>query len=254
MMNRKHWDILAGDFEASVLEISNQDLGGVLEEEVDRLATGLKSRGVAADLGCGPGSLLPVLARKFGTVYGVDFAAKLLEEAGRRCEAPNLRLLQHSLTGGKPLPFKADVSFCVNALINPRAGLREKMLRAVRGATKKGGRCVFVVPALESTLHTFQAMIRCRVKEGAGHARELRLADGVFKEEVLSPVGGIVDIGSVATKCFLREELVTVLEDARFAVERIRKIEFSWDEEIENAPDWLKAPYPWDWLVVARKR
>ena len=252
-MNRKHWDTLAETFETSVLEISKMDLNGVLDEEVGRVAKGLKSRGVAADLGCGPGSLLPLLSRKFATVHAVDFSTKLLEGAARRCDAPNVRLLQRSLTGDKPLPFKADVSFCVNALISPRAALREKMFGMIRGGTKKGGHGVFVVPSLESLFHAFHALIRCRTREGMPRARALRLADDLFEEEVISPVGGVVDIGSVPTKCFLREELVTVLEDAGFEVERIRRIEFSWEEEIENAPRWLKAPYPWDWLAVAKR-
>ena len=33
----------------------------------------------------------------------------------------------------------------------------------------------------------------------------------------------------------------------------IEKIEYAWDADFEDAPRWMQDPYPWDWLIVARK-
>ena len=36
-------------------------------------------------------------------------------------------------------------------------------------------------------------------------------------------------------------------------VRRILKLEYSWATEFEAPPRRLKAPFPWDWLVIAEK-
>ncbi|HCQ39934.1 MAG TPA: SAM-dependent methyltransferase, partial [Verrucomicrobiales bacterium] len=58
-MDRQYWDSLADSYEDDLLEISREDLEGALSEELNSL--GEKAESVA-DLGCGPGSLLPLLA------------------------------------------------------------------------------------------------------------------------------------------------------------------------------------------------
>ena len=41
--------------------------------------------------------------------------------------------------------------------------------------------------------------------------------------------------------------------DAGFEVKKIQRVQYPWHEEMTNAPAWLEAPYPWDWLVLARR-
>jgi hypothetical protein len=31
------------------------------------------------------------------------------------------------------------------------------------------------------------------------------------------------------------------------------KLEYGWKTEFSHPPRWMKAPFPWDWLVTARK-
>jgi ubiquinone/menaquinone biosynthesis C-methylase UbiE len=87
-MDTKYWNSLAKNFEDHVLEISAQDKHGVLKNEIAKAAKGAIT---AADLGCGTGSLLPLLSPKFKTVYAVDYAAELLEKAERRFHLKNIR-------------------------------------------------------------------------------------------------------------------------------------------------------------------
>lgn len=76
----------------------------------------------------------------------------------------------------------------------------------------------------------------------------------LFKSEVVSPVEGIVDIGRALTKCYIREKIDLFLSQAGFNVEDVKKIEYSWKEIIDSSSQGLKEPYPWDWLIVARKK
>ena len=65
---------------------------------------------------------------------------------------------------------------------------------------------------------------------------------------------GIVALDGVATKHYLREELEVTLRVLGLEPIDTRKVEYAWSTEFDEAPSWLQAPYPWDWMVVARKR
>jgi hypothetical protein len=66
-------------------------------------------------------------------------------------------------------------------------------------------------------------------------------------------LGGLLAIDGVPTKHWLREELEVALRAAGFAVEAVDKVEYDWSTEFSDPPKWLKAPYPWDWAVAARR-
>jgi len=250
-MSIKSWNSLASDFEKDVLEIANRDFRGVLKKQVNRAA---KGRTTAADLGCGPGSLLPLLCNNFKTVHAVDYAAELIKVAKQRYDFKNVEYRVHDLAGKKPLPFTADVTFSVNALINKSDSMRHNMAKSLWNATKKKGACVVVVPSMESITHVYQAMVRCKARSEKSRTQSIAAMNRIYKKEVLSPVGGIVSIGGTPTKCYTREEIGIFLSEVGFTIEEIFRIEYPWSEEIDHAPRWLKDPYPWDWLIIGRKR
>lgn len=249
-MSSKSWNSLASDFENDVLEIANHDLLGVLKKQVECVA---KGRATAADLGCGPGSLLPLLCSNFETVYAVDYAAELLKVAEQKHNFINAQYLVHNLAGKKPLPFAVDVTFSVNTLISKSDDMRQGIARSLWHATKKNGMCVVVVPSMESITHVCQSMVRCKVSDGMSRSRAVAAMNRSYKKEVLSQVGGIVSIGEVPTKCYTREEIEIFLTETGFNIEQILRIEYPWSEEFDHSPGWLKEPYPWDWLVLGNK-
>ena len=44
-----------------------------------------------------------------------------------------------------------------------------------------------------------------------------------------------------------------LFHESGFRVSALEKIEYAWDADFEDAPKWMQDPYPWDWLIVARK-
>lgn len=60
-------------------------------------------------------------------------------------------------------------------------------------------------------------------------------------------------IDGVPTKHFLKEELNVLLAQKQMTVLEVKKLEYPWDTEFEHPPKWMKAPFPWDWLILARK-
>lgn len=250
MMNIKYWNSLASDFEDNVLEIANHDLQGVIEEQVERMA---KEGAVAADLGCGTGSLLPYLSNKFEKVYAVDYADELLNVAKKKYKYKNVEYICHDLISKKSLPFSADVTFSVNSLISDKHANRQAIAQSLWRSTNKQGFSMVVVPSLESVTHVYQTLVRCNVRQQIDRREAVSDITHLYKNEVISPVDGIVSIGGTLTKCFTREEITVFLSEIGFTIEDVQRVEYAWDEEIEDAPRWLKEPYPWDWLIISRK-
>ena len=77
-MDRNYWDSQAEGYEENLLEIAREDLAGALQEELASLG-GRRRR--VAELGCGPGSLLPLLVQYFDEVTAIDYARQLLNLA-----------------------------------------------------------------------------------------------------------------------------------------------------------------------------
>lgn len=249
-MDRQYWDSLADSYEDDLLEISREDLEGALSEELNSL--GEKAESVA-DLGCGPGSLLPLLARHFNQVIAVDYAEKLLNQARRRGGSRKIMFVSHDLSKGRKLPFTVEVVCCINALIDPDRKKRSGILKTLSLAMKKKGVAVIVVPALESVFHVYHTLRMIRERAGAPGGLGEREAERMLREEVLSFSDGIVRVGGTPTKYWMREELIRSLSAQGLGVRKIRKVEYRWSEEIENPPGWLKGAPPWDWMVLCEK-
>src|SRR5438552_1159152 len=70
---------------------------------------------VAADLGCGIGPLLPLLARSFRQVYAIDFAEGMLARARERCGGlKNVEFVRRPLSDLGPFNGRVDVAVAVN--------------------------------------------------------------------------------------------------------------------------------------------
>lgn len=249
-MSIESWNLVAPDLDEQVFEVAAHDLNGIIVEQVRKLA---KNATTAADLGCGAGSLLPSLCSKFKKVYAVDYADELLKVAKKKNDFTNIKYICHNLAGTKPLSFSADVTFSINVLISKNHAHRQAMVQSLWRVTRRNGYCVVVVPSMESISHIYQTLVRCSMREDKSHRKAVNDVNRLYKKEVISPIEGIVSIGGIPTKCYTREEIAIVLSEAGFSIDEILRVEFPWSEEIEHAPHWLKGPYPWDWLVLARK-
>ncbi len=110
----------------------------------DEIAERIESCGVAADLGCGNGELLPYIRRKAKRVIGVDKSPKMLEEAERRLAA-NGRGIELRIGEIEHLPMRdmeadaAVINMVLHHLPAPDAGIME----AAR-VLKHGGSLVIV--------------------------------------------------------------------------------------------------------------
>jgi hypothetical protein len=107
---------------------------------------------------------------------------------------------------------------------------------------------------LESSLLVDLRFVQWKRREGAsfpGAVRAVYPRDPATDNKARQ---GILKIDGVATKHYLQEELCFLLKDAGLDVKETLKIEYGWDTEFNRPPRWMQAPYPWDWLILARRR
>ncbi len=113
---------------------------------------------------------------------------------------------------------------------------------------------MFVVPSFESTLRTYQTVVDCQVRDGIGRGSAVRSATRQAVQEIESVIDGIVSVGDSPTKHFLSDELAAFLGEAGFDLRSMERVEFPWDQEIDNPPRRLGRPTPWDWMAECRRR
>lgn len=250
-MDKRYWDGMARGYEEEIHSVLHSDHRRVIEKRLRRIALGGRT---VADIGCGIGHFLPLLSRCFRRVYANDISEALLARAGRDHAAlGNVTFLAGDIRRAfKKIP-PVDCVVSVNSLIASSAGIRHRMLEAMVRILKPGGTLVLVVPSLESSLLVDQRFVQWKWKHGASFSSAVRF---VYPEDPRADHlarQGIMGIDGVATKHYLKEELLFILQDAGLAAEDTLKIEYSWKTEFDTPPRWMKEPYPWDWLVIARR-
>ena len=249
-MDARYWERVGDRYEEEIFASSLSDSGGVIRRRLDELAN---PRAAAADFGCGVGHYLPLLARRFRAVYGIDFADTLLDQARERTRRlENVSLHRANLASGRAkitIP-KVDVGVCANVLISEDPAMRRGILRTIHRTLVSGGQLLLLVLSLESALFANQRLVEWNRRLGWSEAESI--ASGIVPSRDL--MRGLVRLERVPTKHYLREEATVCLLDAGFAVSSCDKVEYTWDTEFDDPPRWMKKPGPWDWLFVARRK
>ena len=246
-MNERDWDQVADTFEKEIFNVPANDTKGHIKHWVERLAA---PTATITDLGCGVGRTLPMVSDHYATAYAVDVSSECLAIAERNCaDRSNITYVHADLSTDKNGYPAADVVLCINTLLNASLEVREPLIDRTCRSVKRGGHLLLVVPSLNSALLTAYRHLQWNLRDGmsAKEAQQEAALNGKGLEH------GIVHIDDVPTKHYLREEIEAMFTARGFAIETIEKIEYPWTTEFDSPPKWMKAPYPWDWFVVARR-
>lgn len=247
-MNERDWDQVADTFEEEIFNVPANDTKGFIAEWVDRLAGPAV---VATDLGCGVGRTLPLLAERYAKVFAVDVSSQCLEVAEKACpQYDNITYVHADLSKDRNSYPATDVVLCINTLLNACLEVREPLIDRTCRSVKRGGHLLLVVPSLNSALLTAYRHLQWNLKDGMAPLEAQQKA-------ALNSKGlehGTVYIDDVPTKHYLKEELEALLADRGFDVVTMEKLEYPWNTEFTEPPKWMKAPFPWDWFVVAQRR
>ena len=162
----------------------------------------------------------------------------------------NVEYLRVDMSGKKTKLSPCDFGICINAILTPLLREREVFLKTISTCIKKGGYIIITIPSLESYLLT------SIIQQQWGIDNSLFPKTKSSKEAIRkwnNICRGNVDIDNVPHKHYLKEELQLILAKHGLVAEEFQKIEYDWKTEFHKPPRWLKEPYPWDWMVVAKR-
>lgn len=247
-MDRNYWEKIAPKYNEEIFDVLRNDKKGLIRSAIKKYSS---KRKTVLDIGCAVGKWIPVLSPLFKKVIALDISAKNLVIA-RKTHAlfNNVDYLRADMSDSKSKIPRCDVAICINAILTDSLKKRIAFFQSLPRCLKKGGHLILTVPSLESSLLTSIINNQFGIDKSAIN-KKLSPAKAIEKLKHLKQ--GNVDIDNVPTKHYLKEELEFLLTHEGFKIKEIQKIEYEWRTEFNNPPEWLKNPYPWDWMVVAQK-
>ena len=245
-MDIGYWNEKAESYEDEIFNVWCRDRDGVLKRFFRQKKFCNKN---VIDCGCGIGHGLKTLSKHFRSVLAVDISKQCLSVAqGRYASLTNIKFQKVDLSQDRLNLPKMDVAVSVNSIITPNLKTRLKMLKNIRKHLKPNGQLALVIPSLESYYYVAYKLTEWNLREGG------RVTVSRFQQRPFREGHGVLPIDGVLTKHYLKEELISLLQLIGFEVQEIKKVCYDWDTEYEDPPRWMKAPYPWDWFCVARKK
>lgn len=247
-MDRKYWEKIAPDYNEEIFDVLHNDKKNIIRSAIEKMAS---PSSVVIDIGCAVGKWLPVLSPAFKKVLAVDISEKNLETARESYSRfTNIEYIRTDMSVDKTQLPKSDVAVCINAILTDSLKKRTIFFTNLAECLKKNGWLVLVVPSLESWLCTRIIQNKWQVDKKLFNEK---ITDEDAAKKYANMLQGNADIDNVPTKHYLREELGLLLSHEGFAMKECKKIEYNWNTEFIDAPEWLTEPLPWDWMVVAKK-
>ncbi|MCS6976572.1 MAG: class I SAM-dependent methyltransferase [Gemmatales bacterium] len=244
------WSAIAADYEREFVDPYRAD---AINPLLDRLrALPDHAQAAVADLGCGKGPLLPLLAQKFAVVHAVDFAEEMLRHARQRCVGlGNVRFHHASLTDLGFLHGQLDLAVAVNSLVMPDVRDIETALIQIRRCLKPGGTLLGIVPAMDGVHYWTMLLVDRALRRGmpleaaqknAAHLAEHQYFDFAFSR---------FRFRGIEQHFWHPFEIPYRLRRAGFRDVRVDKVLLSW-EHFRWREEFVGQEPPWDWFFAGR--
>lgn len=249
-VDANHWNKQASTYNKEVLNVYKNDKKRKLKGLISKYAN---KNNTAIDFGCGVGNGLPLLAPFFKEIIGIDVSKKCIAIA-KNAPYKNVIFKEADLSAAKIDVPAVDFAFCVNVAMSDNVKRNYRIIRNVLNSLNKNGVALIVLPSLESVSISALTLMRWYEKEG------INLAD-IPKDELRNFRGdtakhlaeGIVNIEGVPTKHYLFTELYALFNSGNFELQKLDRLEYSWETEFDSPPKWMQAPYPWDWVAEVKR-
>jgi len=100
-----------------------------------------------ADLGCGLGTRLPLLAAKFGKLIAVDYAPAGMARLRRRYHNLGIEFRRRDLRDLCPFYGRLDAAIAIDSIVGPRLSDFDRILVQIRRCLVEGGLLLATFPA-----------------------------------------------------------------------------------------------------------
>jgi len=249
MNEEAHWNNIAKSYNQEIFDVFASDRKKILPAYFEKHGNINFS---AIDFGCGNGRAFSYLSPIFKEIIAIDISEKLINQA-RKSPFKNISFLQKDLAEPNVKLPASDFIFSCNVIMLPEVEKNYLMLRNIQRTLKSGGSALLVIPSTESILFSAWRLIDWYKKENVS-VKDIPLSElSYFKGSKQDILQGIYYIDGVPTKHYSEPEIELIFRDAKLSVTAIEKLEYEWDTEFDSPPGWMKAPYPWDWLVECKK-
>lgn len=250
MNDALHWNKVAGNYDKEIFNVFKNDKKNKLKKYIRKYAN---RENTAIDFGCGVGKALPLLAPLFKEIIGVDVSKKCIAIA-KSAPFKNVSFKEADLAGKKINLPSVDFAFCCNVAMSDDVKRNYRIIKNVLSTLNKGGVALFVLPSLESASLASWRLVSWYDKEGTDLGdiprNDLSHLNVNHQKQILE---GIVMIDKVPTKHYLISELYSLFNTGDFVLQKLDRLEYGWDTEFDSPPEWMQAPYPWDWVIEIKK-
>jgi len=244
------WNKTADNYDKKIFNVFQNDKKNKLKKYIRKYAN---KGSTAVDFGCGVGKALPLLAPFFKEIIGVDVSKKCIAIA-KSSPYKNVSFKEADLAGKKINVPSVDFAFCCNVAMSDDIKRNYRIIKNVLNSLNKGGVALFVLPSLESASLSSWRLVSWYDKEGVdlGDIPKNNLIHlNVNRQKEI--MEGIVMIDKVPTKHYLITELYSIFNSENFVLQKLDRLEYGWETEFDSPPAWMQAPYPWDWVIEAKR-
>jgi ubiquinone/menaquinone biosynthesis C-methylase UbiE len=247
-MKRAYWENMAERYNEEIFDVRRQDKKALITRAIKKYA---EPSSRIIDIGCAIGKWFPVLSPLCKEVIALDISSANLAIAKESYpQLINISYWQRDMS--KPaikLPV-CELGICINAILTPDSKDRRVFFKNLSRCIARKGKLIVTVPSMESFLLSKRIQNEYKIERTvfptlSSPKKGLRLWNNLLQ--------GVCDIDDVPHKHFLAEELDLLFRRSDFTPLRLEKIEYSWKTEFNEPPRWLRAPLPWDWMMIAER-
>jgi len=250
MNEKSHWNNIAANYNKEIFDVFASDRKKKLPRYFRKHGNGGHH---AIDFGCGTGKALPYIAPLFRDILAIDISEECLHTA-KQSNYDNVSYSQMDLAK-KALGLEpAEFVFCCNVIMLPEIERNETMFRNIQEVLTPDGTAIVVVPSLDSILYASWRLIDWYRLEGTSPQEIPATEISYFKGRKIDILQGLVHIDGVMTKHYSQPELEVLMDRAGLSITNLERLEYNWNTEFNDPPEWMGEPYPWDWLIELKKK
>jgi SAM-dependent methyltransferase len=209
-----------------------------------------------ADLGCGTGPLIPMLAESFGEVVALDFAPKMVEVARKRMAGAEgvdrVRFLVRPMHELDELRGRLDAAIAVNSIVMPDVRQIDRTIAAIRASLKPGGVFLGILPSMDAIHYHTMLLYDEALDRGLSPEEAERHAAFQGEHHFYEFAFGRFQFRGLHQKFWQPFEARYRLAKAGFVDVELAQVLYPWDDAITGGPAFSDHPRSWDWFFRAR--
>ncbi|MDD5332086.1 MAG: methyltransferase domain-containing protein [Candidatus Nanoarchaeia archaeon] len=246
------WDKYAENYHDEISSPLREGVKNPLLRELDKIENAKDK--IIADIGCGRGEILDILATKFKKVIAMDFSPAMIEVAKKHVSKENVEFYVRDMRELSEFKESFDVIVTVNSVLMPDIRDIKKALNSINDCLKKDGLFYGIFPAMDSILYQGFLIFEEQLKKYDDEKRALKRAKRIIEKRNYDFIKGIYTEGENSQKFYYDFELKLRLKDAGFKYILLSRVLYSWPlNDLGESICFPGKPPVWDWFVSAKK-